>query len=253
MPELELVNVSKSFGGLAAVSDVSITFGGSRITGLVGPNGAGKTTLFNLITGMYPPTGGRVLFHGEDITGLAPHHVARRGIGRTFQQVRVFGELTVEQNAMLGLPEVSDSLSVGLLRTGRGRDELLERARKNLEFVKLDHRASELASDLSYAEQKLLMFACLLGLGASTLLLDEPAAGLDPTSHGPVLDTIRQLGGRGHTIVLVEHNLDVIRSCCDEAVFLAEGRVVRTGTPQELISDPELGALYFGMVEGVNA
>ena len=246
MPVLELDNVSKWFGGIMALDNVSIRFPENRITGLVGPNGAGKTTIFNLVTGLHPPTGGRVLFDGQEITGLAPHRVARLGIGRTFQQVRLFGELSVLENALLGLPEISDSLMATLAQSRASRRSLEARALENLEFVRLAARASEPASALSYAEQKLLMLACLLGLGATLLLLDEPTAGLDPTSHGPVLETILHLCESGRTIIIVEHNLDVVRGCCQEAVFLAEGRVIRRAAPADLEADPELGSLYFG-------
>jgi ABC-type branched-subunit amino acid transport system ATPase component len=246
MPSLELDNVSKRFGGIAAINGVSIQFAEGRITGLVGPNGAGKTTIFNLITGIYPPTGGTVRFDGRDVTGLRPHRIARLGIGRTFQQVRVFNELSVLENALLGLPEISDGIAATLLQSRASRRALEDQARGHLQFVRLETRAEEPASSLSYAEQKLLMLACLLGLGATTLLLDEPTAGLDPTSHGPVLETILHLRETGRTVVLVEHNLDVVRRCCEDAVFLAEGRVVRSGTPAELEADPELGSIYFG-------
>ena len=246
LPELELRDLRKSFGGIAAVDGVSIRFPPGRITGLVGPNGAGKTTIFNLITGAVSPSGGAVMLGGEAITGLRPHRVARRGIGRTFQQVRIFPELSVLQNASLGLPDVSDSLLRSLFLTRVRQRGIEARARESLSFFRLEGRAAEPAASLSYAEQKLLMFACLLGLGATTLLLDEPTAGLDPSSRGPVLDAIAHLSTLGRTIVLVEHNLDVVRNCCEQAVFLAEGRVVRTGTPAELEADADLAALYFG-------
>ena len=243
---LVLDHLSKSFGGVTAVDDVTLSFEPGCITGLIGPNGAGKTTIFNLITGMLQPTGGTVSLDGRDITGLPPHRIAQLGIGRTFQHTRIFQDLSVVENAMLGLPQISEGLLAGLLWSRAHRRRAEEEAIGNLDFIGIGARAHDMASTLGEAEQKLLMFASLMGSGAATLLLDEPTAGVAPTSYPLVLSAIGRLGEAGKTIVLIEHNIDVIRGSCHGVVFLAEGRTIATGTVEEVEADPRLGAIYFG-------
>ena len=243
---LRLNHLTKSFGGLTAINDVSVMFQPGEIVGLIGPNGAGKTTLFNLITGVLAPTQGRVFFGERDITGLQPHRVARLGIGRTFQQTRIFHDLKVVDNVVLARPEVNGGLVRALSTMPSVKRAWAEEAIANLEFLGLADRAQEYGGDLSYAEQKLVMFACLMASGATTLLLDEPTAGLDPTSHLGMIDTVTRLRRPGTTIVLIEHNLDIVRCCCDRVVFLAEGAVKAVGTTDEVERSPELRDLYFG-------
>ena len=243
---LRLDKLTKSFGGLTAINDVSINFQPGEIVGLIGPNGAGKTTLFNLITGVLPPTQGRVFFGEIDITGMRPHRVARLGIGRTFQQTRIFHDLKVIDNVVLARPEVNGGMTRALCTMPAVRRAWEQEAIAHLEFLGLADRAQEYGGDLSYAEQKLVMFACLMASGATTLLLDEPTAGLDPTSHLGMIDTVTRLRRPGTTIVLIEHNLDIVRGCCDRVVFLAEGAVKAVGTTDEVERSPELRDLYFG-------
>jgi ABC-type branched-subunit amino acid transport system ATPase component len=243
---LRLENLTKSFGGLIAINDVSLTFQPGEIVGLIGPNGAGKTTLFNLVTGVLAPTQGRVFFGERNITGLRPYRVARLGIGRTFQQTRIFHDLKVVENVMLARPEVNGGIARALCTTPSVKRLWAEEASAHLEFLGLADRAQEYGGDLSYAEQKLVMFACLMASGATTLLLDEPTAGLDPTSHLEMIDTVARLRRPGTTIVLIEHNLDIVRGCCDRVVFLAEGAVKAVGTTDEVERSPELRDLYFG-------
>lgn len=243
---LRLNKLTKSFGGLTAINDVSITFQPGEIVGLIGPNGAGKTTLFNLITGVLPPTQGRVFFGERDITGMRPHRVARLGIGRTFQQTRIFHDLKVVDNVVLARPEVNGGLARALCTLPAVKRAWAQEAIAHLAFLGLADRAQEYGGDLSYAEQKLVMFACLMASGATTLLLDEPTAGLDPTSHLGMIDTVTRLRRPGTTIVLIEHNLDIVRGCCDRVVFLAEGAVKAVGTTDEVERSPELRDLYFG-------
>ncbi len=243
---LRLDHLTKSFGGLTAIDDVSVSFQPGEIVGLIGPNGAGKTTLFNLITGVLSPTKGRVFFGERDITGLRPHRVASLGIGRTFQQTRIFHDLKVVDNVVLARPEVNGGLTRALCTPPSVRRAWAEEATAHLAFLGLADRAQEYGGDLSYAEQKLVMFACLMASGATTLLLDEPTAGLDPTSHLGMIDTVTRLRRPGTTIVLIEHNLDIVRGCCDRVVFLAEGVVKAVGTTDEVERSPELRDLYFG-------
>jgi ABC-type branched-subunit amino acid transport system ATPase component len=243
---LSIENLSRSFGGVLAVDGATASFAPGTVTGLIGPNGAGKTTIFNLVTGLVAPTGGRVVHDGQDITGLRPYQVARKGIGRTFQHTRIVRDLTAGENVMLANPALTPSIirMVGLSR--QRRREFAGEAESWLDRVGLAGRAGERGADLSYAEQKLVMLACLLASGARTLLLDEPTAGLDPESRRRIVETVASLRDPGTTIVLVEHNLDVVRGLCDRIVFLAEGRVLAEGTPAEIESDPRLASLYFG-------
>lgn len=243
---LELDGVSKSFGGIRAVDAVDARFPRGAITGLVGPNGAGKTTIFNLITGVHRPSAGAVRLDGIDITGRKPYAIARGGIGRSFQHTRIFHRLTVAENVVLARGEVSDALGRALAVTRARKREWHDEARRHLAFVGLADKADALGADLSYAEQKLVMFACLMASGARTLLLDEPTAGLDPLSRRAIIDVVARLRHADTAVVLIEHNLDVVRGCCDRVVFLAEGRVVAEGTPAEIERDPQLTRLYFG-------
>jgi branched-chain amino acid transport system permease protein len=243
---LRLDHLSCRFGGLLALNDVTIEFETGRITGLIGPNGAGKTTLFNLVTGFIRPTVGAVYLDGDLLTGRRPHEIARAGVGRTFQQTRIFLKLSLIENAVLALPQVSDRIGRAALGGAATRKAWEEQAMENLKFVGLAEDAIRPAASLGYGEQKLAMFACLLSSGASTLLLDEPTAGIDPAARRRILDTVVRLRELGKTIVLIEHNLDVVRGSCDSVVFLAEGCVLAVGTAAEIESDPRLTLLYFG-------
>jgi branched-chain amino acid transport system permease protein len=243
---LVLDNLQKRFGGLLAVRGASFEARRGEIVGLVGPNGAGKTTIFNLVTGVLKPTGGRVLLDGRDITGTKPHVAARLGIGRRFQQTRIFHHLRVYENVVLARREVDDSLLRALTVSAAARLAWRDEAVRHLEALGLGAVADQYGGDLSYAEQKLVMFACLIAGGARVLLLDEPTAGLDPSSQGVMIDAVRRLRNPDRAIVLIEHNLDVVRGCCDRIVFLAEGEVLASGSPAEVEADPALRSLYFG-------
>jgi len=243
---LALDNVQKSFGGVQAVRGVTFTVERGEVVGLVGPNGAGKTTIFNLATGVLRPTVGRVRLDGRDITGIAPHRAARLGIGRTFQQTRIFHHLKVFENVVLARRSVDDRLLPALLTLPATRRRWRAEAADQLARLNLGGRLDDYGGDLSYAEQKLVMFACLAASGARTFLLDEPTAGLDPGSQQTVIDAVVALRSPERSIVLIEHNLDVVRGCCDRVVFLAEGQVIATGTPAEVQADPHLRDLYFG-------
>jgi ABC-type branched-subunit amino acid transport system ATPase component len=243
---LRLEHVTKHFGGLKAVQDVTCEFRPGEIVGLIGPNGAGKTTLFNLITGVHRPTSGRIVAGERDIVGLPPHRIARLGIGRTFQQTRIFHHLRVFENVMLARPEVNGGVARALGTLPSVKRAWTRDAIDVLAGLDFADRAYEYGGDLSYAEQKLVMFACLVASGATMLLLDEPTAGLDPTSHRAMIGTVTRLRRPGTTIVLIEHNLDVVRGCSDRVIFLAEGRVITEGTSEEVERSAELRDLYFG-------
>jgi len=239
----------KSFGGVVAVADFDIELHSGRVTGLIGPNGAGKTTAFNMLTGFLKPDRGTIEFNGRDVTGLKPHRIVHEGMARSFQDLRLFRRMTVLENVLVSLPRQSGDrvwavyLRPGLIR--REERDNIARAMGVLQFVGLADKANELAEDLSYAEEKLLVIARLLATGAEVLLFDEPLSGLDPNTLQALLPTIRKLAEHGKTVCIIEHNLDVIKGVCDVVFFLDEGHAMAVGTPEELMSDPELAARYF--------
>jgi branched-chain amino acid transport system permease protein len=248
---LETRELGRSFGGLAALAGVSVGFTAGAITAVVGPNGAGKTTLFNVLTGFVAPDAGRVTFDGADITGWAPHRIARAGLARSFQDLRVLTRMTVLENLLLARPrQAGERLLVNFVAPGRVRREEAEaraRALEALEFVRLDAKADERAQRLSYGQQKLLVIARLLAMEPRVVMLDEPTAGLDPAMIERISDTIRRLAATGRTIVLIEHNLDVVRAIADEVVFMNEGRVLAAGAPGRVLADETLVGVYLGL------
>ncbi|MBI4560459.1 MAG: branched-chain amino acid ABC transporter ATP-binding protein/permease [Candidatus Rokubacteria bacterium] len=247
---LSLSGVSKSFGGIRALDNFSLALREGEITGLIGPNGAGKTTAFNLITGFVQPDAGSILCRGRELRGLSPHEIARLGIARSFQDLRLFPRMTVLDNVVVALPgqrgEQLWFVVVGAPQLIRAEGQNLRRAHDLLTFVGLAEKAGELAEDLSYAEQKLLALARLLATEADLLLLDEPASGLDPTSMQATMALIRRLPEYGKTVCVIEHNLDVIKGLADPVVFLNEGQAIAVGTPAEIMADPKLADIYFG-------
>jgi len=247
---LTLKDVSKNFGGLKAVNRCTFTLQEGRIVGLIGPNGAGKTTLFNVVTGFYAPDGGSVNFLGRDISGLPAHRIARLGIGRTFQDLRLFHHMTVLDNVLVARPrQTGENLIWALLRLHQVSEEEKENRSKAmafLSFVGLAEKAEELAGNLSFPEQKLLSLARLLASEARLILLDEPASGLDPVVMENLFPLIKDLVNYGKTICIVEHNMEAIRAMVDEIIFLNEGRVLARGTPEQIMNAPELAEIYFG-------
>jgi branched-chain amino acid transport system permease protein len=247
---LRLDGVSKNFGGLKAVNHCTLDLKDGEIVGLIGPNGAGKTTLFNVITGFYPTETGAVHFSGKDISHLPPHRITDLGIARSFQDLRLFPNMTVLDNVLVARPRQSgESLLWIFLRFGqvsREEKENREKAMGYLEFVGLAGQAGELAGNLSFAEQKLLSLARLLATEARLILLDEPASGLDPKVMENLFPLVKDLVKFGKTICIVEHNMEVIRAMVDEIVFLNEGKVLARGTPEQIMKAPELAEIYFG-------
>jgi ABC-type branched-subunit amino acid transport system ATPase component/branched-subunit amino acid ABC-type transport system permease component len=246
---LEGRGLAKHFGGIVAVSGFDITIEPGRITGLIGPNGAGKTTAFNLLTGFLQPNEGEVRYRGRSLNGLRPHQIVRLGVARSFQDLKLFTNLTVLENVLVALPhQRGDRLRYVYFAPWVVRKEEREnlgRAMAILEFVGLAGRAGDLAADLSYAEEKLLVVARLLATGAEALLFDEPLSGLAPNALAKVFPVFKQLAASGRTLCIIEHNLDVIRELCSQVVFLDEGRKLAQGTPEELMRDPELSERYF--------
>jgi ABC-type branched-subunit amino acid transport system ATPase component len=230
---LQVEGVTKRFGGVTAVHRCSLALEGRRIFGLIGPNGSGKTTLFNCITGIEVRDAGTIRFKGERIDGLKPFQIAGRGIGRTFQVIRVFPELTALENLLVVSRE-------GGIEANRKRAEDL------LAFVRLSPLAGEFAGNLSYGQQKLLEFARILMLDPELVLLDEPAAGVNPTLLAELLDHIRGLPGQGKTVVIVEHNMKVIMDLCEKVYVLDHGELIAQGPPAEIQRNEQVIEAYFG-------
>ncbi len=241
--------MQKRFGGIVAITSLDISLESGRIIGLIGPNGAGKTTAFNLLTGFLKPDQGEITFRDRPLKGLKAHEIVRAGVGRSFQDLRLFSRMTVLDNVIVAFPrQAGDNILALFLRPGTVRRQEAAHAARALailDFVGLRGRATDLAEDLSYAEEKLLVIARLLATDAEVLLFDEPLSGLDPAGLAHIGGIIRQLAASRKTIGIIEHNLDAIRSLCDEIVFLDGGRDMARGTPATLMRDPELVERYF--------
>jgi branched-chain amino acid transport system ATP-binding protein len=247
---LEIEHVVKTFGALRAVDDVSLQVRKASITGLIGPNGAGKTTLFNTIAGALRPDGGRIRLAGRNIEGLRPDQVFHCGLGRTFQIPRPLRSLSVLENLML-VPsgQSGERFWNTWMRRGRIRREEAvhrEKAREVIEFVGLSHLAAQPAAVLSGGQQKLLELARVLMVDPSIILLDEPAAGVNPVLLETLVERIVALHRRGVTFLLIEHNMDLVMQLCDPVVVMAQGRIVMEGSPQAVRADPRVIDAYLG-------
>jgi branched-chain amino acid transport system ATP-binding protein len=244
-------DLNMRFGGLLAVSDFSAVFPKGSITGLIGPNGAGKTTCFNMITGFYRPTTGRVLFNGRDITGLPPHKVCRAGIARTFQNIRLFGNETVLENVMIGrhLRQKTGWLSALVFSPAYRREDTAMRARclELLDAVDLADLASEKAASLPYGAQRRLEIARALATEPGFLLLDEPAAGMNPQESEDLMGFIRTIREAFDlTILLIEHDMKVVMGICEHIWVLDYGVTIAAGSPEAIRSDPKVIMAYLG-------
>ena len=250
-PIMSVKGLARSFGGIQAVNDCSFDVRPGRITGLIGPNGAGKTTVFNVITGFLGADRGSIQLRGREILGLSPHQVERLGVVRTFQHLRLWSKMSVLENVLLGCATpAGESLFSLFLRVGAVRAEearAKERAMEVLEIFGLAGRTHELAEDLAYPEQKLLSMARIFAADAPVMLLDEPASGLDGESLRRIVPMVRRLVDHGKTVLLIEHNMELISELSDEVVFLHQGRVLAAGAPAEITRDPALTEIYFGV------
>jgi branched-chain amino acid transport system ATP-binding protein len=249
-PLLRAKNISKRFGGLQALSQVSLELNPGSITGLIGPNGAGKTTFFNVLTGLYCPDEGSLEFRGEPLPQGVPHEVARRGLARTFQNIRLFSNMSVLENVMVGRHVRSHSGVLGaLFRSGtqrREEAEIAERARHYLKFVGLEHAAHRVAGTLSYGDQRRLEIARALATEPQLLALDEPAAGMNATERAALGQLIRQIGEAGIAILLIEHDVRWVMQLCEQVLVLDYGQCIARGSPQVVVKDPRVIEAYLG-------
>ena len=246
---LELHNLSRHFGGVKAVDELDLSVRKGEILGLIGPNGSGKSTTVNLITGVYKPTTGSVTFKGHEISQLDPHQRTEVGIARTFQNIRLFGHLTVWQNLWAARVVREQGWAGFKQRWLSGASAAREQAEQLLVFGDLAHKRDMLAGNLAFGEQRRLELIRAAASGAELLLLDEPAAGMNAEEIHDLDNRIRSLRDQGHTILLIEHHMELVMEVCDRVAVLNFGRKIAEGTPAQVQADAQVRAAYLGTEE----
>ncbi|MDE2093434.1 MAG: ABC transporter ATP-binding protein [Burkholderiales bacterium] len=247
---LRLANVSKRFGGLSVLQDVSFEVPAGTVFGLIGPNGAGKTTVFNLVTGLLAPSGGAIELNGRSLLGVKPHRITRMGLGRTFQNIRVFKEMTLLENVVVGMHAHLTYGVAGWLFALPGfraqERRARERARELLATVGLQDQAGDTADNLSYGDQRKLELARALATEPKLLLLDEPVAGMNTAEKVELMRVIAQIAQRGYTVFMIEHDMRFVMGLCERIAVLNFGRIIAQGTPDEIKNNADVIEAYLG-------
>jgi branched-chain amino acid transport system ATP-binding protein len=250
---LEVKDILVKFGGVTALNNVNLHVSEGEIAALIGPNGAGKTTVFNIVTGYYSPTSGEVLLEGESLVGLRPYKIARKGLGRTFQNIRLFGDMTALENVATAADALNKSGLVGSLfgvpRSRRDEKRSMECAMELLTFIGLDHRAHQMAKNLPYGDQRRLEIARALALNPKVLLLDEPAAGFNPQEKVELGNLIKKIRDRGFAVLLIEHDMSLVMKISDRITVLDFGQKIAEGKPEEIQNNQRVIDAYLGVAE----
>ena len=245
---LNIINANKKFDGTVALDDFSLEIPRDSITGIIGPNGAGKTTLFNVITGFLPLDSGEIIYNGKNLSRMPSYKIARTGIVRTFQQLRLITRMTVLDNILLSFQnQAGENLKNTFLfprQVKKQERKNREKANELLAFMGIEEKAGDLVEDLSYGQQKMVSLACCLASGADLLLLDEPVAGINPEIIEKILKIIKKLQKAGKTFVLIEHNIEAVMQVCDRVIFMDEGKKIAEGDPESVRHDPAVIEAY---------